>query len=406
MNTIEAETIQPEENAAPVTALATRNAPEVAIAPIEAKPKTAQELRVSEVGDALAPAYQKASTLELTDEEIEALTKRFPDECVEIRPHDGLIYIPHIFIRQRLNQVFRPGKWATICRRHWLEGNTMYGEYVLLVRGCFVGEAIGGHPYQPNNPKTNYSDTLEATASEAIRRIAGKQLGCGSQVWEPEYARSWVAKHASQHNGKWVRHFSGDTRPTPPAPKRAPEPASPPAPKPAPTDDQRKRMIADFEPSRQLATEYFQKLGWLMPNEALEDLPLRFVPAMQSEMRNLGVKIADFGSGGQATEPYPAHDEAPTAKAKPAKKDAPDGLALTGTIDQVAVKSGTSAKGKAWTRYGIRIGTDWVNTFSATIGEAAGQHEKEQVTLYYSETERGKDAVELVLNDGTSYKAE
>lgn len=185
------------------------------------KPKTSQEMRVIEVNEALLPAYQRASTLELTETEIGNLMGHFPDDAVEIRPHDGLIYIPHILISDRLNWVFGPGKWALICRRHWLEGTTMYGEYILLIRGCYVGESVGGHPYQPNNPKTNYSDTLESTAAEALRRIAGKRLSCGSQVWNPDYARKWVAKYAVQErNGKWFRHGT----PAPEPAKSAPQP--------------------------------------------------------------------------------------------------------------------------------------------------------------------------------------
>lgn len=150
--------------------------------------KTAQELRVVEVSEALVPAYQRASTLELSEEEIEQIMAPFPDEYVEIRPHDGLIFIPHIHISNRLNKVLKPGKWALIRRREWFDqpSNTMFGEYILVIRGCYVGESVGGHPFQPNNPKVNYSDTLESTAAEALRRIAGKRLSCGSQVWDPK----------------------------------------------------------------------------------------------------------------------------------------------------------------------------------------------------------------------------
>jgi hypothetical protein len=204
---------------------------------------TAQQARVSEVTDALGPAYLKASTLELSDAEIEALQEPFPDTAVEIRPNDGLIWIPHIHISNRLNKVFRPGKWATICRRHWVDRqtivpkfkneapydiSTMYGEYVLVVRGCYVGESIGGHPYQPNNPKTNFSDALESTRAEALRRICGKTLGCGSQVWDPSYSRDWVAKYALQQNGKWQKKLSpqGPSHPPVAQPPRQSSPTS------------------------------------------------------------------------------------------------------------------------------------------------------------------------------------
>jgi hypothetical protein len=204
MNTEEsAEIVNDDSNPELMPARRTEQSLKVADKPTAS---TSQQLRIMEVSQALEPAYQKASTLELTDEEIAALTAPFPDEAIEIRPHDGLIYLPHINISDRLNKVFKPGKWALICRRHWVQEGTMYGEYVMLVRGCFIGESVGGHPYyQPNNPKTNYSDTLESTAAEALRRIAGKRLSCGSQVWHPDYARDWVAKHAFQQGGRWMR---------------------------------------------------------------------------------------------------------------------------------------------------------------------------------------------------------
>jgi len=227
----EAEILTPAETSAIMKA-PHEAALRAAISKTVAPAMSAQQARVQEVTDALAPAYLKASTLELSDAEIEALQAIFPDSAVEIRPHDGLIWIPHIHISNRLNKVFRPGKWATICRRHWVDRqtivpkvkgeapydiSTMYGEYVLVVRGCFVGESIGGHPYQPNNPKTNFSDALESTRAEALRRICGKTLGCGSQVWDPSYSREWVQKYAFQQHGKWQRKVLAQEPSHPPA---------------------------------------------------------------------------------------------------------------------------------------------------------------------------------------------
>lgn len=236
---LEAEIIEKE-----ATALSLRG-PTQELAKVAA-PLTAQQARVHEVADVLGPAYARASTLELTDEEIAALQAQFADEYVEIRPNDGLIYIPHIHISNRLNAVIKPGRWATICRRHWVDKQmaermvdgkktivdvtTMYGEYVLVIRGCYVGESIGGHPYVASNPKTNYSDALESTRAEALRRICAKSLGVGSQVWDPEYSRRWVQTYAYQQHGKWHKKASpqGGSPPPPPA---AP-PGSSPSPQP------------------------------------------------------------------------------------------------------------------------------------------------------------------------------
>lgn len=181
--------------------------------------RTSQECRVLEVSEALLPAYQKASTLELSDAEVEALMAPFPDEVVECRPHDGLLYIPHICVSDRLNRIFKPGKWALIRRREWFSEGTMFAEYVLLIRGAFVGESIGGHPFARNNPKINYSDVLESTAAEALRRICGKRLSCGSQVWNPEYCRQWEERFRFYANGKY-----GKRRPD--SPKAPPTPSA------------------------------------------------------------------------------------------------------------------------------------------------------------------------------------
>ncbi len=163
---------------------------------------TAAQARVEEVNAALAAAYEQASTLDLTEAEAARLMERFPDDAVEIRPHDGLLYLPHILIRRRLNEVFTPGKWSLIRRREWTQGNTIYGEYVLVIRGAFIGETIGGHEYVPTNPKVNYSDALESTAAEALRRIAAKLLSCGDQVWDPGYCRAFLRAWGEQYRDR------------------------------------------------------------------------------------------------------------------------------------------------------------------------------------------------------------
>ncbi len=248
---------------------------------------TPQQARVGEVSEALMGAYGRASTLELTEGEIEGLLAPFEDSQVEIRPHDGLIYIPHIHISNRLNRVFKPGKWSLVCRRHWLEGGTLYGEYVLLVKGCFVGESVGGHQYQPNNPKTNYSDSLESTAAEALRRICGKRLGCGSQVWEPEYARDWVERYGVLDRGKWSKRPALPPAPvpppqpvqtvkTPPRPYVAPAKAAPKA-KPVTLDAFQERCKAKLVAKAQsdpAVAPYWQRYavakGWILENEPIE----------------------------------------------------------------------------------------------------------------------------------------
>lgn len=281
----------------------------VAVTDAGQQPLTPQEARTIEVTEALAPAYAKASTLELTDTEVAALMAPFPDTSVDIRPHDGLIYISHIHISNRLNQVFKPGKWALVRRREWMESGTMYGEYVLLIRGCYVGESIGGHPYQPNNPKVNYSDTLEATAGEALRRICGKRLSCGSQVWEPDYARRWVATNARQANGKWSKSEQTGNRPPPQKPP--PETPQTDTAK-TPTAKTRAWFVAQIPEQAASATcSYFENLGALLPSETLAELPLKYVPVTKAELQAVVNAVEAFVETGEARPAFEPHNEAP-----------------------------------------------------------------------------------------------
>ncbi len=349
---------------------------------------TSQAARVIEVSDALAPAYAKASTLELTDDEVARLTAPFPDEAVEIRPHDGLIYLPHILISGRLNQVFKPGKWSLICRRHWLEGQTMYAEYVLVIRGCFVGESVGGHNYVPSNPKMNYSDALESTAAEALRRICGKRLECGSQVWHPEYARQWVAKYAVQDRGKWGRKAftavssHSDAVPAsvkPPAVKTPGNPIQ--APPEANPEERKTRFLALFKGMESYAFEEFVERSWILCTEDLADIHVDSVPKTLKAVN--AVVTAVKMRAGIVDEPPVTTPAEPTPNVSGCEQ-------ITGVIDQVTTKSGKSDRGP-WTCYGIRIGDFWANTFSDTIGKTAQKLKGHEVTVYYSAGKIGND---------------
>lgn len=164
--------------------------------------KSAAQQRVDAVGDLLAGAYAKASTLKLSDEDCHRLTEPFPDEAIRkgAKGDETLIYIEHAYMRERLNEVFGPGRWALVQRRLWGEdfrttqnaaATRLYAECVLLVKGCYVGEAIGAMVYYPNNPKSDYSEASEGAQSEALRRICQKSLGIGLQVYKKDFCEGW-----------------------------------------------------------------------------------------------------------------------------------------------------------------------------------------------------------------------
>lgn len=159
----------------------------------------AKQLRVEHVGKLLEKAYGKASTLKLKKEEWEQLRADFPDEAIETRSHDGLHYISHMELRERLWSVFQPGEIAEICRERMMrtDSNEIGVDLVLVIRGHFAAEAIGTAKYYPNNPKGSFGDTVESAWSEALRRCC-KKFGVGTQVWRPTFLREFDNRRATK----------------------------------------------------------------------------------------------------------------------------------------------------------------------------------------------------------------
>jgi len=163
-------------------------------------------LRVESVGKLLDQAYQRASTLKLTDKEARELRAPFPDDAVEIRPHDGALYISHMALRERLWEVFGPGEVAEICRDKFIRADTheVAVDLVLIVRGCFVAEAIGTAQYFASNRNQSYGDVVESAWSDALRRCC-KKFGIGTQVWRPSFIREFLRKHPRQRKAYELR---------------------------------------------------------------------------------------------------------------------------------------------------------------------------------------------------------
>jgi hypothetical protein len=142
-----------------------------------------------------------------------------------------------------------------------------------------------------------------------------------------------AAINATNTSDLWTQDLEdkGEAEDTTPAPAAAPSPA--PAPK-APgattlvekpryaTKETVKWMVAQLESLRALATEYFQKLAILMPNETLEDMPLQWVPITRGQLKLLLDAITDFGNGGDAQPPY-EHNPLNPAAPKQTKKTTP-----------------------------------------------------------------------------------
>ncbi len=202
-------------------------------------------------------------------------------------------------------------------------------------------------------------------------------------------------------------HQNAPKAPVPPPERQSPVKAKP---EPFPTAKTRAWMIEKLQsnpgsPSRDMVSEYFRKADALMPNEELEDLPLKYVPSSESQLRLVASCITGFDQGEPASLGFPPHDEPESApKAKPAPKKAidVDVPSVTGQIINVSIKEGKSARGP-WTRYGVKIGDDWFSTFDRDYGYAAQANKGKEATIQYAESEKGKNLVDLLI-DGVSVK--
>jgi len=172
---------------------------------VERKPATvatADEARTIAVSDLLTAAYAQASTLKLTEAESKALRAPFSDDKVRggAKGDERILYITHIHVSDRLNDVLGIGQWALVKRSQRAEQTKtvdgkpltrIYFEGVMLIRGAFVAEAVGVGQYHPNNPKEDYGTGLESAMSDCLTRCC-KRLGIGSQVWDKGYCDAWL----------------------------------------------------------------------------------------------------------------------------------------------------------------------------------------------------------------------
>lgn len=287
------------------------------LAPPTPQATTTAQAKIDAIAHLTMSAYQKAATLQLTPEESKALAADFPDDAFQpgAGGKENLIYIEHAALRERFNQVFGLGQWAIIPRNRWNEsftthkgvpGERIYVEAMLVVRGCFVGEAVGAMEYYPKNDNQNYGDAVEGAKTAAFRRCA-KEFGVGLQAWRKDWCESW-----------WKRRRGATKTPpaaprTPVEPSDAPKPSSdtPKAPetKPAPSVDAcRKRLHELIDPHGDAAMEYLRKSAMLMEFEEFSDLPARFVPVNKEQADQFMGCLRDFIDGGEANKPAYCHD--------------------------------------------------------------------------------------------------
>lgn len=164
-----------------------------------------ERLTVEKPGFVLhSSSYAGASELVLSDAERQALAEMedADDDQVEIRP-EGQPYVEHTHYRRALNKIFGPGEWAlvpTTDPQAEADGNriVVFQGWRLIVRGKFVGAAVGSGSFWKNNAAQDKSDALEAAQSNALARIVSKSLGIYGNPWLKSFRNKWIREYAVQ----------------------------------------------------------------------------------------------------------------------------------------------------------------------------------------------------------------
>lgn len=129
----------------------------------------------------------------------EILMRDLDDQDIEIRPDDGMLYLPGVRYRQRLNAAFGLGGWGLRPKGEpKVNGNQVFYTAQLYCLGRFVAEAMGEGKWVPSNPKSSYGTALESAKTDALTRCC-KDIGIATQLWDPSFARRW--KH------EWAVHI-------------------------------------------------------------------------------------------------------------------------------------------------------------------------------------------------------
>lgn len=140
---------------------------------------------------------QRAGEEPFPSEIIQTLSEPIDDTLVDIRP-DGLIFVSHPHYRDRLDRGFGVGAWALVpLDKPQVKDNRVVYWGFLKARGQYIGDAVGGAQYYPNNSQGSYDNSVEAAKSDCLVRCC-KALPMFRECWDKEYADYWVATYAEQ----------------------------------------------------------------------------------------------------------------------------------------------------------------------------------------------------------------
>lgn len=144
-------------------------------------------------------SYHGIGTQPATHQQFRTLMEPLSEDDIEVKP-DGIIYLPEIKYRRRLNEAFGPMGWGLIPRSEaTLANGVATREYALVVGGRFVAQAQGENTYFNTE---GMPAAVEGCKSNALMRCC-KDLGIASELWDPNFIRSFRAKCMQE---VWVEH--------------------------------------------------------------------------------------------------------------------------------------------------------------------------------------------------------
>lgn len=203
----------------------------------------------------------------------------------------------------------------------------------------------------------------------------------------------------------------------PTKPTQATEPAS---------EDQRVRWVKQLKTIEAKAEAYGYEHGILIPpsgpdndqtpGEPVECWPLSHTPTTKAQAERMFAEIQAFGvdentqNAGMPVSsdenPVPVtSDEQTGSEAPEGSQDYPRGAGvepeqsddgvetITGKLEAVSVKEGKTSNGKKWTKYGLKINGEWINSFSNTLGKLAQQDKGSMVRVQFKRGDKGCDLV-------------
>ncbi|KAG5944120.1 hypothetical protein E4U53_006931 [Claviceps sorghi] len=144
-------------------------------------------------------SFHGIATKPVTEAQFKVLMAPVDIKDIEVKP-DGVIYLPEIKYRRKLNETFGPMGWGMIPKGEAVVGNTIVTrEYALIVDGRFVSQAQGENGYF--SPE-QLPSAVEGCKSNALMRCC-KDLGIGSELWDPHFVRWFRKAHMEE---VWVEH--------------------------------------------------------------------------------------------------------------------------------------------------------------------------------------------------------